>query len=121
MLIYINFRFNFLTKYHKFILNCRRIQMYSSRLFTNHLQHSRTCCIGFTNSSRRRGFSAGNCPAADNIRHAVSCLHEFDSPSLCSASQKLKDKQSSFVKDTTSKVFEVTIMIKRAALLQFET
>jgi hypothetical protein len=47
MLIYINFKFNFLTKYHSFILNCGRIRMFASRRFTNHLQHSRTCCIGY--------------------------------------------------------------------------
>jgi hypothetical protein len=28
MLIYINFKFNFLTKYHSFILNCWRIRMF---------------------------------------------------------------------------------------------
>jgi hypothetical protein len=35
-LIYINFKFNFLTKYHSLILNCWRILMFSSRRFTRH-------------------------------------------------------------------------------------
>jgi hypothetical protein len=45
MLIYINFKFNFLTKYHSFILKCWRVRMFSSRHFTSHLQHSCPCCI----------------------------------------------------------------------------
>jgi hypothetical protein len=33
------FKFNFLTKYHSFILNCWRVRMFSSRRFTSYIKH----------------------------------------------------------------------------------
>jgi hypothetical protein len=45
MLIYMNFKFNFLSKYHSCIFNCWRIRMFSSRRFTSYITHSRPCCI----------------------------------------------------------------------------
>ena len=42
MLIYINFKFNFLTKYRSFILNCWRIRDVSQAICIN---HERPCCI----------------------------------------------------------------------------
>ena len=44
--------------------------------------------------------------------HSLDILYYLNLTSLCSASQKLKEKQSTFVKDTTTRVYEVTKPLK---------
>jgi hypothetical protein len=78
MLIYMNFKFNFLTKY-SFIWNCWRIRMFSSRRFTSYIWHilyKALVWTWFTEDDchvRKLKLGRGNSPGNFNdTQHAVT-------------------------------------------------
>jgi hypothetical protein len=64
MLIYTNFKFNFLTKYHSFILNCLKNTNVLVKTFIRVLIH----CIGHTNSRLRLEFRSFGVCVSDTTR-----------------------------------------------------